>query len=526
MGAIVHSRDVLPAERTRGRGHTSPRGRFFTLPVVADFLWQVVERLAPATEPRRIVDLAAGDGVLLDAACRVGETRPCLALGFEIDDGAGAAVADGVTIHAGDGLLDGDTELPADSFDIVVGNPPFGRSRDLLTEAQRVALEAHPGKPLAIWGPAAVDASGHLTAAAGNARVEALFVERALRLVRPGGLIAYILPDGLLGNRQQQGVRDWIARRADLLASIALPSSAFRRAGLNVLTHLVVLRAGDGASTAWMMQRRHARRGQLPRVLDGLLADLDRAQRGDRDPGTVAVTGADLHGGRWDPAHWVGRRTFERATRGRRDMVPLGDLIELLTYGPIVTGGRPRTVQAGIPSIRQGDFSDTGLVPTGFVRVAPGSDHDPARSRVRRGDVLMPRSGGGALGHNRVAVYEEAEPANVGCFVNLIRPLPDLNSYYLWVFLRSRLGWLQIRSLMNGVGTPNISFAALRTLRVPVLPAAEQGQYERLCIERVRPLHVAALTDEGLRPRAEQAFCDVVERLDRQLAGGVVIPED
>ena len=114
-----------------------------------------------------------------------------------------------------------------------------------------------------------------------------------------------------------------------------------------------------------------------------------------------------------------------------------------------------------MPVIRQGDIAETGLDERALLCVAPAGAHDPPRSRVRPGDLLLSRSGAGALGRNRLAVYLGSRPANVGCFVDLIR-LEGLNPFYAWFFFKTRLGREQIAAYANGVGTPNISFGEIR----------------------------------------------------------------
>ena len=521
MGAIRHSDQVVAPNRPRRRGHSSPHGQFFTLFVVAEFLWQVVDLLQPSTA-RRAIDLAAGDGVLLKAGCVGGWTTQEGALGVEIDPAISEASArEGVRMETGDGLLDGESLLRDWQADVVVGNPPFGRSRDLLTDHQRQRLATEQTAPRAIWGSKARGRDGCFTGPAGSCRVEQLFLERALHLLRDGGLVAYILSDGVLSNRREQVARDWLGGQVHLLAAIALPSSAFRRPGLNALAHLVVLRRSDGtqpAPEALLMERRHAGRGKLTNVLQGMLQDLRRLHEGRAVAGSDAVRGQEMLARRWDPGFWIGKKTLTRLW-GDQKAAKLDDFIELLTYGPIVTGGQPMTEAAGIASIRQGDFAETGLRPTRFLRVAADGDHDPPRSRVQPGDVLLPRSGGGALGRNRVAVYEEPDPANIGCFVNLIRLVPGLNPYYLWIFLRSKLGWGQIRSLTNGVGTPNISFFELRGLKIPVLGVDEQLSYEQAYKSEVGPLHRISEENPDARGLAEVRFQRIVAQLDQRLIG-------
>ena len=93
------------------------------------------------------------------------------------------------------------------------------------------------------------------------------------------------------------------------------------------------------------------------------------------------------------------------------------------------------------------------------------------------GDLLLPRSGSGSLGRNRLAVYLNSSPANVGCFVDLVR-LSGVNPFFVWFFFRSTPGWSQIRSVLNGVGTPNISFSEIRALQLPVIPDEEQSRLQ------------------------------------------------
>ena len=200
---------------------------------------------------------------------------------------------------------------------------------------------------------------------------------------------------------------------------------------------------------------------------------------------------------------------------GRLRLVPLGEYIRHLTYGPIVTGSRPQHVEAGVPVIRQGDIAETGLDERALLCVAPAGAHDPPRSRVRPGDLLLPRSGAGALGRNRLAVYLGSGPANVGCFVDLIR-LEGLNPFYAWFFFKTRLGREQIAAYANGVGTPNISFGEIRALQIAALPAAYQDALERRYREQVWPLHCRRENAE-MRVEAERRFRAIVGELEDYL---------
>lgn len=63
----------------------------------------------------------------------------------------------------------------------------------------------------------------------GGVPPEVLFIERALKWVKPGtGRVGILLPDGLLGNPGDEYVRWWILHHCEVLASVDLPVEPFK----------------------------------------------------------------------------------------------------------------------------------------------------------------------------------------------------------------------------------------------------------------------------------------------------------
>jgi type I restriction enzyme M protein len=98
-----------------------------------------------------------------------------------------------------------------ESFDIVVGNPPFGDTIDDPAMLEQFELgrdnEGHPLK---------------------RQSSEVLFVEAFLRLAVPGGRVVILLPDGLLANQGEQRLRDFMTSNAIVESVIGLPRRVFR----------------------------------------------------------------------------------------------------------------------------------------------------------------------------------------------------------------------------------------------------------------------------------------------------------
>jgi len=315
-----------------------------------------------------------------------------------------------------------------------------------------------------------------------------------------------------------------VISRAQVLAVIALPEGVFQRRGLQAVTNVVALRRRNNTDTRperVALVGDHSADEPLAQALSQFHQDLLRLRRAGRRVRGVAgrsLAESRLRGSRWDVGFWREEGPPAGLRRGLRT-APLGSFIEHLTYGPIVTGRRPHHVDGGRRVILQGDFCRSGLVPTPGLCVAAGSEHDPARSRARDGDLLLPRSGAGSLGKNRMAVYHLPEEANIGCFVDLIR-LRDLNPYFAWLYLRTASGWGQIRRLTNGVGTPNISFSEIRSIRIPLIPHDRQSRLEDQYLQEVWPAHQLRDTSAGAARQADAAFRRIVVELEQDLRHG------
>ena len=56
---------------------------------------------------------------------------------------------------------------------------------------------------------------------------EILFIDQCYQFLKPGGKMAIVLPDGILGNPNTEYVRDWILKKFKVLASVDLAVEAF-----------------------------------------------------------------------------------------------------------------------------------------------------------------------------------------------------------------------------------------------------------------------------------------------------------
>ncbi len=75
-----------------------------------------------------------------------------------------------------------------------------------------------------------------------NQKSEVLFLERYYSLLKPStGIVAMVLPDGILTNSSMQHVRDYLIEKFKILASFSLPQHTFSNYGAGVKSSVLVL---------------------------------------------------------------------------------------------------------------------------------------------------------------------------------------------------------------------------------------------------------------------------------------------
>ena len=499
--------------------------QFFTPAPVGRFMWRAIQCFMDGEigANSKVIDPAAGRGDILHAVIEEGEVERWV-YGIEIDPSLVCQQICSVIqnrFYTGDGLVDLFPGVSPGSFDVVVGNPPFGPLGKILPH--KTALEQI--EQFGVWQAGRkINQYGVNKVKKDSIAIELLFVERALQLLKPGGLVAFIMPEGFFANKRLQAARDLVLEQAEVLGVVALPDAVFCRPGLHANTSIVFLRKisrhKKKSTTVLLAGEKRKRIGKsLPQSLALILRSLRAVHRGGKSSDCISVPAQSLEGKRWDVKFWQGVEGMHKLNQ-RFSLASLGEYIDHLTYGPIVTGRRPQYQEGGIKIIRQGDFTETGLHLAHVLCVCEHSVYDPLRSRVQQGDLLLPRSGVGSLGKNRLGVYTAKDPANIGCFVDLIR-LVELNAFYVWFFLKTQLGWQQIWAIMNGVGTPNINFSEIRALRIPLIPIEEQSYLQKRYFEEVWPWHCRRHEGYEICSEAEKRFRHIVMGLECFLGFGV-----
>ena len=121
--------------------------------------------------------------------------------------------------------------IPFGKIDVLFTNPPFGGGGKI-DDGHVLGQYELPG-----WECGKSPRS--------SMPAEQLFVEAALRFVKPEGYLVIVLPDGIVNNPGLRFIRSWLLKRTRIIASVALPKTTFASSnGINNPTVLILQKLG------------------------------------------------------------------------------------------------------------------------------------------------------------------------------------------------------------------------------------------------------------------------------------------
>lgn len=126
------------------------------------------------------------------------------------------------------------------TFDFIITNPPFG-STIRLTEHTYLKTYQFGKKEedwLAVKSPAKEKMRD-------GQQTEVLFIEQDYKFLKDGGMLAIVLPDGVLTNSTMQYVRTQIEDWFRIVAVVSLPQTAFSANGAGVKSSVLFLKKWD-----------------------------------------------------------------------------------------------------------------------------------------------------------------------------------------------------------------------------------------------------------------------------------------
>jgi len=488
------------------RHQRGDRGEFFTPHPIVKL---AVEMIAPKPN-ERVIDPACGSGgFLIQTIAYLRRTYPEIdkpayiqrnisGIEFNPDVALSATIrlafegGAGTEITCANALIE--NEKLNNTFDVVLTNPPFGSKGKV--EDQKILKSYVLARR---WNKSHNnDWEVTRTVLAGQSP-DILFIEKCLKLLRPGGRMAIVLPDGLLQNISNSHIRYWIRSQAKVLGVVSIPQEAFIPYGTGIKTSLLLLQKLPASNNqvcfmARMQKMGYDVKGQslyrrdefgrpvktrsgLP-IVDDDIEEIVTSFNAFRDGAfkqygekAYAVSEEFLNS-RLDAEHYqpndqklIGHLKSVGAKR-------LGEIADILTETDDFR-------LASDSEIRYIAISDMDARTMQVVSQQIIKAHEaPSRAtyRIRKGDIITAVSGA-STGTSRQAtalVTEDEDGAICSNGFAVLRNIHGVEPLFLLAYMRTEYYLRQVRRLMTGHAIPAISTEDLSEVLVPTPPKKEQ----------------------------------------------------
>lgn len=182
------------------------------------------------------------------------------------DDGhTNVITADG--LDSFENFIKKNNKFQKNTFSFIFTNPPFGSSipasKSYFEDFSFAKSEAH-------FIDKIIDKKSPKNLS--TQKSEILFLERYFAFLKEGGIVACVLPDGILTNSSLQYVRDYLLERFYLLASFSLPQHTFSNYGAGVKSSILVLKKKDAnAINAFLSQKEQIQESITKKYKDEML---------------------------------------------------------------------------------------------------------------------------------------------------------------------------------------------------------------------------------------------------------------
>lgn len=383
------------------------------------------------------------------------------------------------------------------TFDIILTNPPFG----------------------------AYDRSGEVLkyydlGVRGSQKREVLMLERCIRLLRPGGRMAVVIPEGILSNKNDRHIRDYIRRECVVRAIIRLPQDTFRMsegAANTSILYVVKKNPNDPEHNSqgdiFFARAEHIGISPAGRPIDindlvSIKEEYRSFESGAWNGIEIRGQGADdwavtIHGAAeeqqlpwlepevnrtsllYDRLSYVVKPTiiedrfsytyfhpryYKIMTELRRVRAAIVPLESICQSGYPSRGRKPSEDSSdGIPVLKVRNVTGQGIVfnDLDYARDTETTRRECARAMVEKGDILITSTGEGTIG--RVEIYRLDEPAIADGHISICRLRDEVSAGYVAEFLRSEYGQLQmLRHVSGSTGQTELLIEHIRNLAIPI----------------------------------------------------------
>ena len=398
-----------------------------------------------------------------------------------IGDGRGGIFCENSLVPLSEWNQKSRQKINLENFDVLITNPPFGAKipirGDRILEQYELGFKWKHDKGTKTW-----ERTNKLQ---DKQPPQILFIERCLQLLKPGGRMGIVLPEGILGNVDDSYIRKLILEKANLLAVVDLPSETFQpsTATKTCILFLQKKTTNEINKKIYMAIANkvgHNRRGKI--IKEDELLDIAACYRNntsniDRYFGIGQKDISDFY-------NFIPRRYYPKLHKSLIDIKKTTKTISLrelkenktisITKGDEV--GSENYTNEGIPFIRTNDIIN-GIINRNTKQMIDDDLYQDIKKKqdLKAGDILFTKDGKIGI----VGMIKEGDQCVIASGITKVRILSEtkLNKFYLFAALNSKIVFDQAQARYVTAATiMHLHSERFLDIEVPFLNLAQQNE--------------------------------------------------
>jgi len=317
---------------------------------------------------------------------------------------------------------------------------------------------------------------------------QVLFIERCLELLKDGGRMAMVLPSGILGNEQEEYLRQYIQDKGNLFAIVELPFETFSP-NVTINTSVLFIQKGKSKKENIFISISeycgHDKKGR-PTDKDDIsnVAKLYNSNKSDENNFFIKPSFLE--------SNFVAKRylkkyidNLDKIEKSKFPVVDFGDIVVSVHNGANIEDASIYVEKKqGIPYILVKSITKEGInfENLKYIKKSVETNRDVIKNKVDESTIVMTRAGNSGIAAN---IPPDLVGGVASGFLINIKIKKDIDPYYIVSFLNSEYGQMQLERISSGSILQSIRSSGLKKIKIILPPKDVQKSIGRKLKEAV-----------------------------------------
>jgi type I restriction enzyme M protein len=392
------------------------------------------------------------------------------------------------------------------TFDILLTNPPFGSKIPVVGEEKMKQFEV--GYKWKFDEDSGRWSKGNSLKEQEEPQV--LFIERCLALLKDGGKMAMVLPSGILGNQQEEYLRQYILDKGNLFAIVELPFETFSP-NVSINTSVLFIQKGKTNKKQNLFisineNCGHDKKGRpVPEDDIPNVANLFNNKKSNEN--NFFIDHSFLE------SSFVAKRYLKKyidnvgkIEKSKHPVIEFGDIISTVHNGANIEDSSIYVEKKqGIPYILVKSITKEGINFENLKHIKKSliTNKDVIKNTVDENSIVMTRAGNAGIAAN---IPPDLIGGVASGFLINIKIKKGVDPYYVVSFLNSEYGQMQLERISSGSILQSIRSSDLKKVKLLLPPIEIQKAIGK-------KLKDAVYAAAAARQKIEEANNDVTKLL-------------